>query len=414
MGLSLSGSGLPRVVALTASTILVVASASLALVSTSAFASVTVDSSFSGNGYDRRPMGHNGWSSAATLGNRTVAVAPNHQKVVVVLFNRHGRLDQSFSGNGVRSFRGESPFGVDVQIDSQGRIVVFYRTLVGFEVVRLLPSGRLDKTFSRDGHLSYIVGDSSEVDYAIDSLDRIVIAKGHSKDVRMWRWTASGARDTSFSGDGKLIDDTRSGRYFGGIDTTSSNDIIVFHAGDVEDNGSVNLEITSYAADGASSATVETVTRKGMYPADVEVGQDDSVTAIAAGPEIGTRVLAVRLNPAGDLDPTFGGDGVISGPCPASCGVSDMALDSAGDIYLTGLSRSGPDRNTQTNTYVARVTSAGVWDESFASGGIRVLTLFDEPDFGETIALDTAGRLVVAGDVGNSQDAFLTRLVVAT
>ncbi len=391
-----------------------IVSATFFLPATPALANVVVDTTFSGNGFDRQPMGFNGWRSAATIGNRTVAVGSRGNEIVVTRYTASGKLDTTFGGDGTRAFQGEAPWNVDVQIDSQIRIVVFYRTFVGFEILRLLPSGPLDTTFSHDGHVVFIVGDGSEADYAIDSLDRPVIVKGRNKDIQIWRRTESGARDMSFSGDGELIDDTRSGRYLGGIDTTSTNEIIVFHAGFVADNGDLDLNVTSYASDGASSSTVETVTRNGLYPVEAEVGADDSVTAIAAGPELGPRIVAIRVDAAGDLDPGFAGDGIVSGPCDDQCGVWGMTLDGAGSTYLTGTSRSGTDRHPVSDTFAARLTPGGQWDESFASGGMRNLPLFDAADMGMAVALDDEGRVLVVGSVGDDRkDGFVARLVVS-
>lgn len=361
-------------------------------------------------------MGFDYWSSVATIGNSSVvAGSKGRNDLVVTKYDRRGRLDTSFSQDGRRTFVLESPRTVRLEVDSQNRIVIFARSLVGFEIIRLTETGALDGTFGGSGgtgRVQLIVGDNGAVDYTLDHLDRPVLVKGTNGSIRVWRRTVDGNADDTFSDDGTLDDDSRSGRYLGGVDTTSSNDIVVFHAGYYTDT--LDLDLSRYSVDGTDVQDIETVTRKGLYPADVAVHTDDSITAVAAGPEIGTRVLAIRVDAAGDLDTGFAGDGTLSGPCDERCNVWDITLDDTGATYLTGASIRGPSNGILTqDAYVGRVTAAGEWDESFASGGIRTLSLFPESNDGSAIDLDAQGRVLIAGGVGeNKKDGFIARLLV--
>jgi len=260
--------------------------------------------------------------------------------------------------------------------------------------------------------VQFVVGGNGTVAYALDQLDRPVLVKGTNGSVQVWRRTVNGNADDSFSDDGTLLDDSRSGRFLGGIDTTSTNDIVVFHAGYYTET--LDLLLSKYAADGSVIEDVETVTRKGLYPAAVAVHVDDSITAVAAGAEVGLRIVTIRVDAAGDLDLGFAGDGIVSGPCDERCNVWDITLDDSGATYLSGDSVRGPSNGPPTyDAYVGRIAPNGVWDESFASGGIRTLSVFREDNSAVAIDLDSQGRVVIAGDVGDQRlNGFVARLLV--
>jgi uncharacterized delta-60 repeat protein len=85
--------------------------------------------------------------------------AQDDMLLAVARFLPDGRLDPTFSGDGrfSRDFGYGDDLGATVAVQGNGRIVVGgvasyrYRTEADFVVVRLRPNGRLDRTFSRDG-----------------------------------------------------------------------------------------------------------------------------------------------------------------------------------------------------------------------------------------------------------------------
>jgi uncharacterized delta-60 repeat protein len=85
--------------------------------------------------------------------------AQDDMLLAVARFLPDGRLDPTFSGDGrfSRDFGYGDDLGAAVAVQGNGRIVVGgvasyrYRTEADFVVVRLRPNGRLDRTFSRDG-----------------------------------------------------------------------------------------------------------------------------------------------------------------------------------------------------------------------------------------------------------------------
>lgn len=152
----------------------------------------------------------------------------------------NGRLDHSFGGNGVRmvGFGGYSyDYGWDVAIQRSGEIVIGGNTApqggstgqvaVHLALARLTPTGRLDRSFSRDGRKvvrfnrprqyrcapeGTAFGRCSEYGAGVDLIGRggIVIAgrqhrRGAKLDVAVVRLRRDGSPDRSFSGDGRLL-----------------------------------------------------------------------------------------------------------------------------------------------------------------------------------------------------------------
>lgn len=137
--------------------------------------------------------------------------------VAVARLNRDGSLDTSFSGNGRRRLgesTGRGPFGEAVAVQSDGRIVLAgCQDVSHFLVMRLHRNGAIDRSFSRQGTLLIrhpARASSCLTDLAIQP-DHRLIAVGYSGhdgagvDFDVLRLTPSGRLDRSFSKDGSAV-----------------------------------------------------------------------------------------------------------------------------------------------------------------------------------------------------------------
>ena len=102
-----------------------------------------------------------------------------------------------------------------------------------------------------------------------------------------------------------------------------------------------------------------------------------------------------RYTPDGRLDPTFGGTGLVQAAFAGDQMTgSDMALDGAGRIVVVGTVRiAGGDEEMA----VVRFNSDGSLDTGFGIGGRVVTRLSPGNDIARGVAIDGAGRIVVAG-----------------
>jgi uncharacterized delta-60 repeat protein len=126
---------------------------------------------------------------------------------------------------------------------------------------------------------------------------------------------------------------------------------------------------------------------------------DSAGRAAAAGTIVdseGVRRLSVwRFTAAGALDTGFGSGGVFSynNASVAASGGTGIAVDSSNRILVSGWVG---DENHRMDLAVMRLTTAGVLDTNFGSGGVVTLDN-GEDEVGNGVIIDTSGRVLVAG-----------------
>lgn len=295
---------------------------------------------------------------------KLVAVGHTGGDFVVLRYNADGSLDADFGTDGKQriDFGSDGDLGRGVAVDSKGRIVVAgvstqSETGKDFAVARLTSDGQLDASFGIGGKQTIDFDNRYDTggDVAVDSQDRVIVA-GVSYltkfigDFAVARLTTAGVLDTDFATDGKQIID------FGGSDI----------AGGVAVDSLDRVVVAGYSAQSGS----------------------------------GTDFAVVRLTGSGELDSEFGSAGIQTVDFSnANDFAGDVAIDSHDRVVLGGFSRPG---ESEADFAVARLTSAGVLDTSFASDGLQTVDLGTPFDYGLDLAIDSHGRLIMAGHIVDS------------
>ena len=120
-------------------------------------------------------------------------------------------------------------------------------------------------------------------------------------------------------------------------------------------------------------------------------------TALATGAAL-IGASAVLAAP-GDLDTTFSGDGVASTYFGAQGGVvNDIAIDAQGRIIAAGY---GIKHQHDVDVTLARYLPDGSPDPSFSGDG-KLRAHFPFTNMAQGVAVDSQGRIVVAGTVGTA------------
>jgi uncharacterized delta-60 repeat protein len=297
-----------------------------------------------------------------------------HCDAALLRFNTNGSLDGTLNGAGTRldDFGGADNGSLSVALQPDGKILaVGYMFNVqsasyDFSILRYTAAGALDKTFSGDGKqsISFGVGRLDEARQVAIQPDGRIVVGGKTCESNyanchfaLARLNANGSLDATFNGTGK--------------------------------------QLTSF---GASE------TPRGM------VLQPDGKIVLAGFKDTGaTKYFALaRYNPNGSLDTTFAGSGKkvinFSGDgTPDSA--ADLRLQPDGKLIVCGDVSTGASNNIA----LARFTSTGALDSTFSGDG-KATVDFGQDDHCWTFALQADGKYVT---VGYSDNGALTKWVLA-
>ena len=328
-----------------------------------------------------------------------------------------GSLDSSFSGDGkaLVGFGAKSDESVDAAVvQADGRIVLaadrsVHGAAADILVTRLTRQGVLDQTFSGNGWVAVNVrGSGYPTDTAIDGDGAIVVVGSaetpSDSDAAILRFTARGALDRSFSGDGQFVLSFPSAKaYPQGVATLPNGKTLV--VGAVDPNvGDSDMFVLRLTHDGHLDKTFSGDGRRlidfaGMDDWGDAVATDGSSIVVGGAQSNGatTTFGVARLTTKGALDGSFAGDGRAS--VDAVPGEDDYAtalfVNGDGTYLLAGV-------GSPTDTYgiaFARLTAAGLPDPTFGGGDG---TLTSDPtaadDYpGPAGIVRSGGKIVVAG-----------------
>jgi uncharacterized delta-60 repeat protein len=317
--------------------------------------------------------------------------------MIVLRYTSAGVLDTTFGNNGRFIHNGAaggngSDVARGVAIDSNGNIVVAgysVNAAGNFDVVvwRLLDNGTLDTSFGGDYDTSgtpdgYVVhgnaagGNGNDFGNAIiiDGNGRILVAGSSSRnpalpiedrDMVVWRFTATGALDSTFGGD---------------YNSDLLPDGFVLH-------------------DGATAV--------GSYDGAAALALDINQRIVVAGSSFTLstdyELVVWRLTSNGILDTAFGGDYNSSGiPDGFVRWGTGSSWDSASAVAVDTSNRSN-------DLVVLRHTSSGVLDSGFGTGGA---TYFPNAQ-GKDVVLKASGEILITGSFynGTEYDMAIWQLV---
>jgi uncharacterized delta-60 repeat protein len=304
-----------------------------------------------------------------------------------------GDLDTSFSGDG---FDTQNVFnedcGRDVAVAPDGKIVVAGSCEGGlqtaFSVMRYLPDGNPDQDFGIDGVVNVSFDPSGASPANAKAFAVAVQADGKVVVAGTAELNESGA---SVGGDNFAV--ARLLAADGALDPS-------FNANGTGANQDGRFVANHGAIDGVR---------------DVALGADGSII-VGGTPNRSTDgdFGVMKLTPQGTLDTTYDMDGrallpIANGDQLFAIGVQpDGKVAAAG---YTGLSGVGFPDATQRTIGLARFTTDGQPDPSFDDDGERTLEFGPTGEEAHGLAIDAAGRIVVAGTLNNGGDIAVARLL---
>lgn len=388
----------------------------------------TLDPSFGDGGKVLTEIGTPTISNGADIiayqeDGKAIVVGDTQSNLIVARYNDDGSLDTTFGTDGIVSIDfGSIDRAAGVAVDSVGRILVAGNAVqsgTGFDfaVARLTASGALDTTFAGNGKQTVdFSGSSSDLlsSLAVDSVDRVLLGGytdlggGNGLDFAVARLTISGALDTSFDGDGKQTVDFAGANDFGyGVGVDNSDRVLLvgnLFSASLTSNDFAVARLTVTGAldssfDGDGKLTFDFNNRTDIAR-DVTV---DSAGRILIGGESnqgspnGQDFAVARLLDSGALDTSFNGNGkqTVDFGGTTDLGFS-VAVDSTDRVLIAGRSRQGGA--TDEDFAVARLTASGAFDTTFDGDGKQTIDFNGNRDEPSGVAVDSAGRILIAGD----------------
>jgi uncharacterized delta-60 repeat protein len=234
---------------------------------------------------------------------------------------------------------------------------------------------------------------------------------------------APGDPDTGFDGDGKVATDFADAFNDSGLDVAVQEDGKAVVAGVVFRSASGHdFALARYNPDGSLDTSFGTGGRaitpvgpgaSGDEAYGVAIRPDGKIVAAGFSSSSGANpdFAAVRYNPDGSLDPSFGTGGKVITP------VTGAAPDYAVDVAAQGtkIVLIGRTAKPSHNDFAAvRLNDDGSLDTGFDGDGIATLDFSSgSDDFGEDVAVDPDGKLVIAGHTGVSGNPATNDFAVA-
>jgi len=272
-----------------------------------------------------------------------------------------GDLDSTFGMAGVVSadFANGYDEGRCVVVQGDGKILVAgssnqnMGTFDDFAVARFNADGTPDASFGAGGKVVTDGAVNQDIAYgmALQTDGKIVVvggsAAGSYYDFGIFRYNSDGTLDTTFGTGGKVLTD------FGGYSDYARGVV-------VQSDG--KIVVAGYSEDAA---------------------------------EFRSFALA-RYNVNGTLDTAFGTGGKATTAFSDTAKGLGVVLQSDGKIVLAGQTGGGPPSYNPADFALARYNNNGTPDTSFGTGG-KAVTDFGGDDSGSSVALQSDGKIVVAG-----------------
>lgn len=366
--------------------------------------------------------------SILACGYAVLDYSPATYSAAVAKYNSDGSLDTSFADGGIGNyyFTNERYYALALTEQADGKILLCGRVInstglieKGF-VMRLLPDGTVDSTFSGDGYTIPSIMGSSYITYydiQVQGDGKIIVTGSYyssvtNSDFLVLRLNADGTLDNTFSSDGYVTIDAFSSSDAATTVLVQTDEKLVI-SGHGYSAGSYDMMAVRLNTNGTPDTSFG---YNGKILIDLkDPGKADDLAHTSCLQDDGKIVLAgftdpvggdnydnafLRLNADGFPDSTFGTNGVlILVECNLNI-INDVTMQDDEKILACGFTQCG----SIVKTSLLRLQSNGSLDSTFGVDGFAA-------DFYEgyayAMAVQQDGNIILAGD--NFDDFTLAR-----
>ncbi|MCK9451770.1 MAG: T9SS type A sorting domain-containing protein [Bacteroidales bacterium] len=262
--------------------------------------------------------------------------------------------------------------------------------------------GDFDTSFGIDGIAMTAIGNNFGMAYdmAVQADGKIILAgqaRFGSYKYAMVRYNTDGSLDQSFGENGIVTTSIDISDFGKSVAIQADGKIVL--SGHVQDATSYHAVVVRYNADGSIDTSFGTngLSHLNMDNNETVVLQDDG-KIVVAGFKNDNFGLA-RLNTDGSIDTSYGDAGYVMTVMTDPDGSNitsyafDLAVQEDGKIIAAGFSYS---YNTHHDVAVARYTTDGTLDATFADNGVFKADLGGWADFGTAVAVQDDGKIVIS------------------
>ncbi len=287
-----------------------------------------------------------------------------------------------------------------------------------FGMARFNSDGSLDGTFGSGGLAFTDFGnDETPNSVAIQPDKKIVVAgqafNGTSYDFEIARYNLDGSPDLNFGSNGKVRTDISENSYDNGLSIVIQPDAKIVIAGFSENLGLRDFTVVRYNSDGTAdnSFGANAIAQAGFQDAEaytVSLQADGKILMAGRAQTLsdGYDFALVRFNDDGSLDNGFGSQGKVATDLGNSPDIGfTAAIQNDGKIIVAGTSSSA-----HSNMSLVRYNTDGIIDTSFLNHG-RILNDMGSSSAGYSASVLPDGKIIVAGfyDNGSNSDFLLSR-----
>jgi len=357
---------------------------------------------------------------------QSIRVQPDGKLVVLGAGLRrllpNGQPDPSFGINGTASVPAGYGTGFSAKIQPDGKIVVVgvYRVHPStgeFAVWRYNPDGTPDTLFGSAGVILTNFRNTSDTAASVTlQTDGKLVVVGSAGDgdslgssVAVARFAVNGSLDPTFGNGGKVLTNlTATHDEATGVVVQPDGNIVVAGSG----GNQTSLHVVRYMENGSLDPAfgfggIATI---GDAIGDAVVIQGNGRIIVAGGSLIGlNKVFSLfGFNQSGNLDSTFGEDGLARGFETGYGSANDLILQPDGKIVAVG----GAANGSRGAIAVARFLSNGAKDVSFGTDGQTLTQISDSSDSAIGVALQSDNRIVITGFAGFFDYESITDMLV--
>jgi uncharacterized delta-60 repeat protein len=309
-----------------------------------------------------------------------------------------------------------------IALQSDGKIVVAGNlfnssfTISHFVLVRYNTNGLLDTTFGIDGRVITNLSDKlDKITSIVIQNDGKILASGTTSDdsnfsdFSIVRYNSDGTLDPSFGNNGITITSIRTWDFGYAMVLQDNNSIVVSGSTSNEFNPvfgpDYDFLVLKYDKYGVLDATfgnggsiIIGTTEANEKALSVNILPDGKIVIGGEHHIMKYSFMISQLLPNGDLDTSFGNNGVVLNELTSQF-IESVAMQTDGKFLITEYNGTGGCCSADIK--LIRFLADGNFDYTFGSNGIVTTNFLNENNQANSIAIQDDGKIIIGGISGN-------------